>query len=87
MLENNSPMDAIIDSFDVNIEAVGAKERMSKFGVLNAIDSLAKEDVLKWEQIEKLPYMTVFAKLMMDKEKNNIQQEIAELQKKKQLKN
>lgn len=75
------------DSFDINIETVNAKERMGKFGVLNTIDSLAKEDILRWSQIEKLPYMTVFTKLRMDNEKNKIQQEIAELQRKKQKQN
>jgi hypothetical protein len=35
------------------------KERMGKYGVLNTIDSLAKEDILRWVEIEKLPYMTV----------------------------
>jgi hypothetical protein len=49
------------DSFDINVEAV-AKERMGKYGVLNTIDSLAKEDILRWVEIEKLPYMTVFIK-------------------------
>jgi hypothetical protein len=38
-------------------------------GVLNTIDSLAKEDILRWVEIEKLPYMTVFTKLRMDNEK------------------
>jgi hypothetical protein len=31
------------DSFDINVEAVNAKERMGKYGVLNTIDSLAKK--------------------------------------------
>ncbi|PWB24650.1 hypothetical protein [Flavobacterium sp. HTF] len=75
------------DSFDINVEAVNAKQRMGRFGVLNAIDTLAKEDILQWEAIEKLPYMTVLTKLIMDNEKNKIQQEIAELQRKKQVKN
>lgn len=74
------------DSFDINVEAVNAKVRMGKFGVLNVIDSLAKEDILRWTEIEKLPYMTVFTKLMMDNEKNKIQAEIVELQRKKQPK-
>jgi hypothetical protein len=74
------------DSFDINLEAVNAKARMGRFGVLNTIDSLAKEDILKWEAIQNLPYMTVFTKLMMDNTKNNIQAEIAELQRKKQNK-
>jgi hypothetical protein len=54
--------------FDINVEAVNAKERMGKYGVLNTIDSLAKEDILRWVEIEKLP-MTVFTKLRMDNEK------------------
>jgi hypothetical protein len=41
---------------------------MGKYGVLNTIDSLAKEDILRWVEIEKLPYMTVFTKLRMDNE-------------------
>lgn len=75
------------DSFDINIEAVNAKQRMGRFGVLNIINALANENILQWEAIEKLPYMTVFTKLIMDNEKNKIQQEIAELQRKKQVKN
>lgn len=71
------------DSFDINLESINANGRMSKFGVLNMIDSLAKEDVLRWSEIEKLPYMTVFTKLRMDKEKADIQSELAEIQKKK----
>lgn len=74
------------DDFDINIEAVNAKQRMSRFGVLNTIDSLANGDILKWEHIQKLPYLTVLSKLIMDNLKNKIQKEISELQK-KQLKN
>jgi hypothetical protein len=74
------------DSFDINVEAVNAKERMGKYGVLNTIDSLAKEDILRWVEIEKLPYMTVFTKLRMDNEKAKIAQEIAELQRKNKTK-
>lgn len=70
-------------SFDINLEAVNANGRMARFGVLNTIDSLAKEDILRWEEIEKLPYMTVFTKLLMDKEKADIQRELAEMQKRK----
>jgi hypothetical protein len=74
------------DSFDINVESVNAKERMSKFKELNVIDSLAKEDLLRWGEIEKLPYLTVFTKLRMDNEKNKIQSEISELQRKQQMK-
>jgi hypothetical protein len=79
-MENNALYN---DDFDINLEAVNANERMGKFGVLNLIDSLAKEDILKWKEIEKLPYLTVFTKLVMDNEKHKIQKEITELQKKK----
>ena len=71
------------DAFDINLESINANQRMQKFGVLNTIDALAKEDVLRWVEIEKLPYMTVFTKLMMDKEKNDIQKELNEILKKK----
>jgi hypothetical protein len=40
------------DSFDINVEAVNAKERMGKYGVLNTIDSLAKEDILRWLKLK-----------------------------------
>ncbi|MCG2611513.1 hypothetical protein LZZ90_08330 [Flavobacterium sp. SM15] len=81
---SNMEIDALSDdSFDINLESVNAKGRMAKFGVLNIIDSLAKEDVTKWIEIEKLPYMTVFSKLLMDKEKANIQKELDEIQKRK----
>ncbi len=73
------------DHFDKNIEAVNANKRMAKFGVLNTINAIADNDVLKWKEIEKLPYLTVLAKLMMDNEKNKIQREIAELQKKQSV--
>jgi hypothetical protein len=74
------------DSFDINVEAVNAKERMGKYGVLNTIDSLAKEDILRWVEIEKLPYMTVFTKLRMDNEKQNSTRN-CRITKKKQNKN
>lgn len=82
----NEIKDWFDDFEDEFINAVNANERMAIFGVLNLLDSLANGDVLKWEEIEKLPYQTVFVKLKMDKEKNKIQREIAELQRKKQVK-
>jgi hypothetical protein len=68
---------------DINLEQVNANARIKKFGVFNTIDSLAKEDVLKWDEINKLPYMTVFTKLSMDKVKNDIQKELKEIQDRK----
>ena len=83
-MEINELTDDSFDENDSNLLAVNANERMSRFGVLNIIDSLAKEDILKWELIEQLPYMTVFTKLMIDKTKSTIHKDISELQRKKQ---
>jgi hypothetical protein len=55
--------------------------------VLNTIDSLAKEDILRWVEIEKLPYMTVFTKLRMDNEKSKNSTRNCRITKKKQNKN
>ena len=69
---------------DPHIEMVRAGERMEKFGTLNTINSLAGDDITKWEQVENMPYMVVFTKLRMDKEKAAIQKDLVDLQKKKQ---
>jgi hypothetical protein len=74
------------DSFDINVEAVNAKERMGKYGVLNTIDSLAKKKIFYDGLKLKSYYMTVFTKLRMDNEKAKIAQEIAELQRKNKTK-
>lgn len=69
--------------FNFEAEAVNASQRMAKFGELTTIDFLANKDITKWKEIQDLPYMTVFAKLMINKEETAIQKEIANLQKKK----
>ena len=74
------------DDEDIDLISVNANERMGRFGVVNTIDSLANGDITKWDEIQKMQYSTVFTKLKMDKEKNKIQKEISELQKKR-LKN
>ena len=74
------------DDVDVHMEMVNASQRMSRFGVANPINSLAGDDITKWGEIEKLPYMTVITKLIMDKEKAAIQNEVRELQQKQQQK-
>lgn len=71
------------DNYDPQLESIKAYERMSKFGAFNTIDSLAKEDILKWQEIEKLPYWLVFTKLKMDKERNDINRELQEIEKRK----
>lgn len=83
-MENNELND---DSFNLYAEAVNAQQRMGRFGVLNIIDSLAEGDILRWDAIQKLPYLTVFTKLVKLNVENKIRTEIAELEKKKQPKN
>lgn len=84
---NNGEINELSDDYqDEFLASTNANERLAKFGVLNIIDSLAKEDILRWKEIEKLPYMEVFTKLRMENEKNKIQREVNELQRKKQLK-
>jgi hypothetical protein len=68
---------------DIDIISTNANERMAKFGVINTIDSLANGDLTKWNEIENTPYIVVFTKLKMDREKNKIQKEISELQRKR----
>ena len=74
----------ISENQDPNLVAVQAQERMSQFGQLNVINSLANDDILKWEKVEQLPYNSVFSKLLMDKIKNDISFEINERMKTKQ---
>ena len=83
-MENNELND---DSFNFYAEAVNAQQRMGRFGVLNIIDSLAEGDILKWDAIQKLPYLMVFTKLVKQNLENKIRTEMAELEKKKQPKN
>jgi len=66
----------------VMIEAQ-ASERMAKYGILNTIDSLAGGDILKWKEIERLPYMVVFTKLMMEKTKGEIMLDVKAIQQRK----
>ena len=72
--EDNDPI-----MFEVN-----AGERLARFGALNPINSLAGDDITKWDAIQKLPYTTVFTKLKMDKERAAINKDIQAIQKRKQ---
>jgi hypothetical protein len=48
---------------------------------LRIIDMLAKEDVLKWSQIEELNVIQVFNKMILEREKYIEQKELLERQK------
>lgn len=47
---------------DNDLINAGIKE-LDELGEINTIDNLANGDILKWEQIKKLPYYQVFDKL------------------------
>lgn len=80
----NMEINALTDEDDdpIMIE-INASERMSKFETLNLINSLANGDVTKWHEVEKLPYMVVFTKLVMDKERADIDKDIRLVQERK----
>ncbi len=56
---------------DPDMIAAGVQE-LNELGEINIIDSLAGGDILKWEQIEQLPYHKVFDKLKKDMVENKI---------------
>lgn len=57
-------------------EQVGGSKIMSKYGIYNTLDSLAKGDILKWKSIYELPYSEVFTKLLMEKDISDLQHEM-----------
>ncbi|PZR18854.1 MAG: hypothetical protein DI539_16070 [Flavobacterium psychrophilum] len=64
----------------VMIEAKVGK-RLAKFGVINTLDNLAGGDITKYKEIEDLPYLLVFAKLLREKELAEIKIDIEAIQK------
>lgn len=64
---------------DPDPEAIAAGiDQLNKFGVFAAVDSLAKGDALKYEQIYELSYSTVFTKLWLDTEKAKFEKRLSE---------
>lgn len=57
--------------------------RLDEFGSYTTIDSLASGDVLKHEEIERLPYYVVYQKLKLDKIQREIEKKYAEIIKNK----
>lgn len=83
-ISNMEQNELISDDSNWEYEQVNSNQRLAKFGILNTINSLANDDVTKWEVIENLNYMVVFTKLKMDKERAQINKEVNELLRKKQ---
>lgn len=64
---------------DFKWEAVEGSKRLAKFGVLPLVDNLAGGDILKYNAILDLPYMTVFNKLRMDVTVKDIQKDMEKI--------
>ncbi|MGQ2984866.1 hypothetical protein [Flavobacterium sp.] len=82
LIEVDNMMQNELESEDEDIEMIEAQasERMSRFGIVNTIDNLAGGDILKWKAIQELPFMEVFTKLVMDKTKGDIMQDVRAIQ-------
>jgi hypothetical protein len=61
---------------DYKWEAVEGSERLSVMGILPTIDKLAQGNILLYEDILNLPYLTVFNRLRMDKIKGDIEHDM-----------
>lgn len=59
-------------SFEVESSDVDTSG-LDKFKEINIVDSLAGGDILKWNDIQELPYFDVFIKMLMIQEKNKIE--------------
>lgn len=62
---------------------IAGVEILNQYGVLTTIDALAGGDILKWREIECMPWQLVFTKLCMDKDKAEIQDNYVEIIKNK----
>lgn len=58
-------------------------ERMNAYGDLVTIDTLAGGDILKWSQVEAMPWRYIFTKLCMEKDRAEIQDNVDELMRSK----
>ncbi len=58
-------------------------EDLNKFGWINALDSLAGNDITKWQMVYELPYKDVYIKLLKDKETADVQSRFQDIMKRK----
>ncbi len=58
-------------------------DRLNELGEINLIDALAGGDILKWEDVKKLPYHIIFDKQRKMKLESDIQKDLARIQKDK----
>lgn len=60
---------ALTSGGDARLEEAGI-DRFNKFGYVIQVDKLAGGDVTKYEQVKNLPYSDCFAKLYLEKERD-----------------
>ena len=82
VLKMEEDLNAPDDDDDGLLELCGI-EKLAKYGSLTVIDTLAGGNILKWKEVEKLPYKEVYVKLKMDKEKAAIQRAYTKLKTRK----
>ena len=64
---------------DYKWEAVEGSERLAVMGILPMINDLANNDILKYELILDLPYLTVFNRLRMDRIRGDIEKDMQKI--------
>lgn len=84
-LENIAKLERQYLSSEAEIELISAGiNEMDQFGHINIIDAIAGGDVLKWEDILKLPYYKIFDKQHKNLIENKIQKKLSKIRQKKQ---
>lgn len=69
---------ARIESEELSVEPTAEQknagiEMLNRFGHYNNLDYLARGDILKYDELLKKPYSIIFRKLVLDKTKNEIE--------------
>ena len=69
----------ISNHVDIRWEAVEGSKKLSVLGILPTVDNLAQGDILKYDAILDLPYLTVFNKLRLDTLKGDLEREMSKV--------
>lgn len=68
----------LVSEPDAKMLQAGINE-LDKFGFKNTLDNLAKGDVLKYDEIKKLPYHVIFDKQYMEVIKSKIEKKLTKI--------
>lgn len=71
----------LVSDTDPDLAAAGVAD-LNKFGDINTIDSLAGGDVLKWEEVKRLPYHVIFDKQLKNITENSIEKKLLKIKNK-----